>query len=252
MPGKRSDSLPGPARPKKARSGTVHPGYGGSRAAILAATGDRISKHGPSALLIGELCQQLGVSPSLVNYHFGNRSRLLAEAVVHEMEECVAEMNRITYAVTHDPVEQLRARIDFRLAWTSEHPGIEAMTNYAYIMDPDGEILTDEMEARIGQVTASDLAGLHAALFGIYEGQARTGPTRETEMLSVPELIELTAFVALSILGVMTWATGQHPSTGTMDREQGEVARSVQRTFVDRLIRHIVADIDDIRSQHRA
>jgi len=224
--------------------------YGDSRAAILAATGNRVSTLGPSALLIGELCQQLGVSPSLVNYHFGSRDRLLAEAVVHEMEECVAEMNRLTYRTTGDPTLQLRRRIEFRLAWTASHPGIEAMTNYAFIMDPAGEILTGEMAERVGQVTASDLAGLHAALYGIFEGTARQGPVRETELLAVPELIELTAFVALSVLGVMTWSTGQHPANRTLGDEQAEVSRNIQGTFVDRLIRHVVADIDEIRRQH--
>lgn len=224
--------------------------YGDSRAAILAAAGEKLSKFGPSAVLIGEICQQLGVSPSLVNYHFGNRDRLLAEAVVHEMEECVAEMNRVTYSVTDDPIAQLRARIEFRLGWTAAHPGIEAMTNYAFIMDPAGEILTGEMEERIGQVTASDLAGLHAALYGIFEGAARRGPTSQTELFAVPELIELTGHVALSVLGVMTWATGQHPSNRTVAEEQAEVSRNVQRTFVDRLIRHVVADIADIRSNY--
>ena len=224
--------------------------YGDSRAAILKATGDKVSKYGPSAVLIGELCQQLGVSPSLVNYHFGNRNGLLAESVVHEMEECVAEMNRRTFAFTGDPVQQLRERIAFRLAWTAEHPGIEAMTNYAFIMDPAGEILTGDMEARIGQVTASDLTGLHAVLYGIFEGTARRGPVRETEMLAVPELLDLTAYLALAVLGVMTWATGQHPSNRTLSEEQGEVARNAQRSYVDRLIRHIVADVDDIRTRY--
>lgn len=224
--------------------------YGDARNAILEATGETLSKFGPNAVLIGELCQQLGLSPSLVNYHFGNRERLLAESVVHEMEECVAEMNRLTYSVTEDPVAQLRTRIEFRLAWTATHPGIEAMTNYAFIMDPAGKILTGEMESRIGQVTASDLAGLHAALFGIYEGTPRRGPVRETEMLAIPELIELTAYVALSVLGVMTWATGQHPANRTVNEEQSEVSTGIQRTFVDRLIRHVCSDIAEIRRQY--
>lgn len=223
--------------------------YGDAREAILTATGETLSKHGPNAVLIGELCDQLGLSPSLVNYHFGNRYRLLAESVVHEMEECVAEMNRITYAVTDDPVAQLRTRIEFRLDWTSKHPGIEAMTNYAFILDPDGDIINEAMESRIGQVTASDMAGLHAALYGIYEGVARRGPVRQTEMLAVPELIELTGFVALSVLGVMTWATGQHPSNRTMNEEHVESSRHIQRDYIARLIRHVCADIDDIRAQ---
>jgi len=249
--GTQSPGSAGNTRHRTSRAAVDSLRYGDSRAAILAATGERVSKYGPGAVLIGELCQQLGVSPSLVNYHFGNRNRLLAEAVVHEMEECVAEMNRITYAVTDDPVHQLRARIEFRLAWTAVHPGIEAMTNYAFVMDPAGEILSGDMESRIGQVTASDLAGLHAALFGIFEGRPRSGPASQTEMLSVPDLIELTAFVALSVLGVMTWATGQHPSNRTLDDEQTDVSRNIQRSFVDRLIRHVLADIDGIRARNQ-
>lgn len=234
---------------RKARTPALR--YGDSRRAILEATGETLSKYGPNAVNIGELCQRLGLSPSLVNYHFGNRNGLLAEAVVHEMEECVAEMNRRTFTFDGDPVRQLRERIEFRLAWTADHAGIEAMTNYAFIMDPAGEILTGEMEVRAGQVTASDLTALHAVLYGIYEGKTRRAPVRETEALAVPELLDLTAYMALAVLGVMTWATGQHPSNRTLTEEQGAVTRNAQRTYVDRLIRHIVADIDEIRQRHR-
>jgi len=247
---RRQVRAPGSGRPPRAPRDQTSPRYGDAREAILTATGDQLSKFGPNAVLLGELCQQLGLSPSLVNYHFGNRERLLAEAVIHEMEECVAEMNRLTFTSTEDPIPQLRSRIEFRLKWTEQHPGIEAMTNYAFILDPAGEILTGDMAARVGQVTASDLAALHAVLYGIFEQKPRRGPVRETELYAVPELIELTAYVALSVLGVMTWATGQHPSAGTLAEEQAEVSRHAQRLFVDRLMRHIVADIDAIREQY--
>ena len=129
----------------------------------------------------------------------------------------------------------------------------ESLRRYADRFEADParwKFLTGEMAERVGQVTASDLAGLHAALYGIFEGKARQGPVRETELLAVPELIELTAFVALSVLGVMTWSTGQHPANRTLGDEQAEVSRNIQGTFVDRLIRHVVADIDEIRRQH--
>ena len=62
---------------------TADIGYGDARQAILEATGREIATKGPRGVVLSEICQRLDVSPALVNYHFGGRDGLLAEAVLH-------------------------------------------------------------------------------------------------------------------------------------------------------------------------
>ena len=233
-----------PARPRKSASEI---GYGDSGDAILDAVGGVLATQGPGAVMVGEICKDLGISPSLVNYHFGSREGLLAMAVVHEFESLVAEMNRITYTTTTSAEDQLRARIEYRLAWTASHPGIDSMINYSHIIDPVGEVLQGELDTRIGQCTISDMVGLHTPIYGMYVGEVLDRPVNSDESDRYPELFEITGYVALSALGVATWATGHHPANRSVSAEQPETTRHITRSFVDRLIRNVRIELDELR-----
>jgi len=83
--------------PRRRKAESKDLGYGSASDAILEAVGEALAMHGPAAVNVGEICSELGVSPSLVNYHFGSRERLMALAVVHEAERLVEDMAAITY-----------------------------------------------------------------------------------------------------------------------------------------------------------
>lgn len=221
--------------------------YGDARQVLVEAVGREVSQKGPNAVVLGEVCRSIGLSPSLVNYHFGSREQLLAEAVVHELAEFVAELNRVTYAVTESPQRQLAERIWYRLRWCAANPGVDSMVNYANILDPAGEILMGELGQRIGEIVASDMLGLHAALFGIYAQTVYDAPVPMADAAAVPELLDLTGYVALAALGASTWATGQSPSTLVLEVEFPKVVRSLLEGYVAQLIRHVEADIAEIR-----
>ena len=221
-------------------------GYGASGQAILDAVGKVLATQGPSAVMVGEICKEIGVAPSLVNYHFGGRERLLAAAVVHEFESLVAEMNRITYSTTTSAEDQLRNRIRYRLEWTAAHPGIDSMINYSHIIDPVGTVMQGELDTRIGQCTISDMVGLHTSVYGMYTGQVLDRPVATDESDQYPELFEITGYVALSALGLATWMTGHHPANRSVADEQPETVTHLADTFVERLIRHVRQELDGL------
>lgn len=53
------------------------------RAALLDAAVDQIAKKGTRGMRVEEVARAAGVSPALIYHHFGDRSRLLQEALEH-------------------------------------------------------------------------------------------------------------------------------------------------------------------------
>jgi AcrR family transcriptional regulator len=72
---------------------------------ILTATVDLVDRLGLAAVRVGDVAAELGISASLVFYHFGTKDDLVAEAFAHAVER---DLGRIDKALApDDPVEQL-------------------------------------------------------------------------------------------------------------------------------------------------
>lgn len=213
--------------------------YGDARQALLDAVGAQLAIRGPRAVVLADICEELDLSPALVNYHFGGRDRLLAEAVVHEHAKLVEGMNAVTFAVTSSAEDQFRARFSYRFDWTTAHPGIDSMLNYTHVLDPVGEILTQEFEARVSQITISDMGGLSATVAALYHGHPINHELTADDPLYRPEFADLTAFVALSALGAATFLTGNHPGSASLSAKYPALLASLRDDFTTRVIAHL-------------
>ena len=238
--------------PNHHRKGSPEVGYGESGRVILDAVTSVLSLKGPGAVMVGEICKELGVSPSLVNYHFGSRERLLAEAVVSEHEKLVTAMNEITFTTLSSPEEQLRARIVHRVAWTTQHPGIDSMVNYSHIIDPVGEVLQGELAERVAACTISDMTGLHTSVYGMYVGRALDRPPAELGYEEVFELVDITAYLALACLGLATWMSGHHPASRSLGFEHPDTMLFLSDSFTSRLIHNVHDEVDRVREGRSA
>jgi AcrR family transcriptional regulator len=174
-----------------------------------------------------------------VNYHFGGRDRLLAEAVVHEHAKLVEGMNAVTFAVTSSAEDQFRARFRYRFDWTTAHPGIDSMLNYTHVLDPVGEILNQEFEARVSEITIADMGGLSATVAALYHGHPINHELTADDPLYRPEFADLTAFVALSALGAATFLTGNHPGSKSLSAQYPALLASLRDDFTTRVIAHL-------------
>lgn len=77
------------------------------REEMLTATVELLDRIGLSAIRVADVAEELGVSPSLVFYHFGTKDTLVAEAFAHAVDR---DLSRLDDATTKgaDPVDRLR------------------------------------------------------------------------------------------------------------------------------------------------
>lgn len=73
---------------------------------ILTTTVGLIDREGLAAVRVADVAAELGVSPSLVFYHFGTKDDLVAESFAHAVERDLVRIDRAL--APDDPVEQLR------------------------------------------------------------------------------------------------------------------------------------------------
>jgi AcrR family transcriptional regulator len=77
------------------------------REEILIATTDLLDRVGLAAIRVSDVAAALGVSPSLVFYHFGTKDALVADAFAHAVDRDLRRLDVAT-GKGSDPVDRLR------------------------------------------------------------------------------------------------------------------------------------------------
>jgi uncharacterized protein (TIGR02246 family) len=89
-------ACPRSSRPRRGAAGIVRavkkPTVAERRAEILEVTCEVVIERGFAATRIADVAKRLGVSSSLIHYHFDSKEQLLAEAFAHYARKDVAEM----------------------------------------------------------------------------------------------------------------------------------------------------------------
>ena len=77
------------------------------REEILSATIELLDRIGLAATRVADVADELGISPSLVFYHFGTKDALVAHAFAHAVERDLARLDEASGSGV-DPLDRLR------------------------------------------------------------------------------------------------------------------------------------------------
>lgn len=206
---------------------------GDTRHLILVETIEALRIGGHANLMVKDICESLDVPASLVNYHFGSRDRLIAEAAAVAYEEYVALNLAAIAAAGNDPEERVRAWIWAQFDWTVANPGIAAILNYSSVAPGVGDLLNSEFKDRITAASFENLTAIFKAVREIHLGRVSDEiPT--IEMMDDKEYSTVTGIIMWVTLGFSTWAAGKHvPTAMTVDTI---VRNKVIENVVDRVI----------------
>jgi len=197
-----------------------------ARDSLVTATIEHLSKYGPAGVQPQEICRELGISKALVNYHFGTREGLIAEAIVVGYEQYV---DALMAAVGDDPLDRLFAWIDRQIEWTTEHAGLAAALDF-----PDAAIgrtvLDPDLEDRLGAAGTRNFADLQLLVLDARTHLKAGDPDWSPDGTEVG----LTAaFIGWAALGLSVWKGGNHlPTRQKVVRDMLPIAREHMRTLI--------------------
>jgi len=151
------------------------------------------------------------MSKALVNYHFGGREGLIAEAMVVGYEAYVAELMLAADAAGADPVARLMAWIDRQVEWTTEHRGLAAALDFPDVaLGRQSLSMTPDLAERLAVAGARNFANLQLLVLDV-----RTHLVRDREGWQ-PDATEVgltSAVIGWITLGLAVWVGGNHLPT---------------------------------------
>lgn len=197
-----------------------------NRDRLILLTMREIAIVGPASFNTSSVCDTLGISYPMVNYYFGNRDGLIAEAGHATYVRYVDRLWAAVQDAPRTPIDRLRAWMQAHLRLNIEIRGWGAVLNYPRFSSSIEEILDERFGDDHRQHFALNMARLGQLILDAWEGTVTDFPhgiddlPRE-RLLQMEGLTEITATIAWATLGVAVWRSGRHtPSEGVSELEQ--------------------------------
>ncbi|MEN9645396.1 MAG: hypothetical protein RL238_2065, partial [Actinomycetota bacterium] len=172
--------------------------------ALVTTAIEHLAKFGPVGVQPQEICAELGISKALVNYHFGGRDGLIAEAVTVAYERhsarAVELANRIDDGVS--PAATLEALIEFQVQWGGDQPGLAAAITYPDIAVGRGAV-SEQQQVRMADAGQRNFAALHRVLVAT-RSELSGGRGFADEM----QEWQTAAIIGWITLGMLSWNGG--------------------------------------------
>jgi len=119
-----------------------------------------LAVNGPANILPNDISLRLGLSKSLVNFHFGGRDGLIAEALVVGYERQTEAAWTAAEAAGSDPIDRLFAWIDAQYDWAVVNPGMVSASSSPWEAASLGADRTPELAARLAAADERNVANL--------------------------------------------------------------------------------------------
>jgi AcrR family transcriptional regulator len=195
------------------------------RTALIEAAIIEMSKDGPALVQPNELCIRLGLSKSLVNFHFGGRDGLIAEALTISYERYVEELIAAPDTAGPDPIDRILTWADRQIDWTIENPGIACGLNFFKQGSSTHGALSPELRARM---TAAGEANLRNMFQLVIDARRKLhGDDYEDDPMFASHTASTIGWLTM---GEAVWLGGRHVPSNESD----EVAKlfPLAREFV--------------------
>jgi AcrR family transcriptional regulator len=232
-----------------------------SRTRILDLTMREVARVGPASFSTRTVSEALGLTHPIVNYHFGSKDALIAEAAHLLYARYVRIHLEQLEGAPATPVDRLRTFLRTGLQLSIELRGWGAVLNYLPYYSP---ALTQVLEQRFAD-DHRRLYAIHTATLGQVVMDAHDGrvtelpwdstsvalgtavaPTLEESQAWAaehPEGLLLVTEVSFGLHGLGVWRAGHRPPSGSTPEEEAFAAM-----VTDGYLEHLIAKVSGARA----
>jgi len=201
------------------------------RDALIEAALAALAVQGPAKVQPSEICDELGLSKALVNYHFGGREGLIAEAMALGYERYVDTLWAAAQAAGTDPLERLMAWFTAQVHWTVANAGLAVALNFPHHAAGLPDPVDPEIQERLSTSGDRNFTNLSVLVAG-----ARAH-LRGDEPVDTDGAVADAAVIGWTCLGMSVWFAGDHtPTRMYRPRVSIDVAVALVRTVVQEML----------------
>jgi AcrR family transcriptional regulator len=214
-----------------------------NRQRLIYLTMREVAIVGPASFNTGGVCDTLGISYPMVNYYFGNRDGLIAEAAHITYVRYVDKLWAAVEAAPRTPVDRLRAYLGAHLRLNIEIRGWGAVLNYPIFSSTIAQILDERFGEEHRRHFELNMARLARLVIDMWDEDVTDFPYHiddfpRAELLANAAAMDATATLSWGTLGVAVWRSGRHtPSRGIAELDRsGDL---LVDTYIENLIRFV-------------
>lgn len=205
---------------------------------------EEIQSVGPADFNAMRVCDRLGIKHPMVNYHFGNRDGLIAEATWWAYQDWTrAVRDSIQKAPAH-PEKRLRAWVEAEIKWAQHMGGMYILTQYPLSSAGAQEIVATEYKERMQQIFEYHLALLTVIIDDLRTGKVSSVDFDEETMPRAHLLTKTQAVITAGHLawmthGIASWSSGHHLGTeGIASRGVKDLSVAIaKKSYIDQIVR---------------
>ena len=198
---------------------------------------------GPASFNTSGVCDALEISYPMVNYYFGNRDGLIAEAAHVTYVRYVEKLWAAVRAAPRPPVARLRAAPPAHRRLNGAIRGWGAVLNYPIFSRSIAEVLDERFGEDHRRHFELNMARLAQLVLDVWEERVTDieppldDIPRETLLANEP-LMGAVASLSWGTLGVAVWRSGRHtPSRGVTEIEH--MSDDIVANYIENLIRFV-------------
>jgi AcrR family transcriptional regulator len=196
-----------------------------TRDLIILASIDQMTETGPVDFNSGAVCDLLNLKHPMINYYFGSRDGLIAEASIWAYRGWSDKVMTAARNAPKNAEKRLRAYLDESLDWAKNMGAMTVLSQYPVLSKTVKTLIDDGYSVELQKDFEYHLVFLAVLIHDMRSGKNsdldfdQTNYPKSKYSLSHPrELLEATS-VAWASHGIMMWRSGSHTPTNNMRKD---------------------------------
>jgi AcrR family transcriptional regulator len=196
-----------------------------TRDLIILTSIDQMIETGPVDFNSGTVCDQLNLKHPMINYYFGSRDGLIAEASIWAYRGWSHKVMTATRNAPKNAEKRLRAYLQACLDWAENMRAVTVLSQYPVLSQAVKSLIDDGYSVELQKDFEYHLVFLATLIMDMRTGKNsdldfdKTNYPKNKYMLTQPRELLDAASIAWASHGVMMWRSGSHIPTNNLRKE---------------------------------
>jgi AcrR family transcriptional regulator len=196
-----------------------------TRDLIILASIDQMTETGPVDFNSGAVCDLLNLKHPMINYYFGSRDGLIAEASIWAYRGWSDKVVTATRNAPKNAEKRLRAYLEACLEWSENMRAVTVLSQYPVLSKAVKDLIDDGYSVELQKDFEYHLVFLATLIIDMRTGKNsdldfdKTNYPKGKYTLSHPRELLEAASIAWASHGIMMWRSGSHIPTTNLRKE---------------------------------
>ena len=196
-----------------------------TRDLIILASIDQMTETGPVDFNSGAVCDLLNLKHPMINYYFGSRDGLIAEASIWAYRGWSDKVMTATRNAPKNAEKRLRAYLEASLEWAENMRAVTVLSQYPVLSKAVKSLIDDGYSVELQKDFEYHIVFLATLILDMRTGKNsdldfdKTNYPKTKYFLSHPRELMDASSIAWASHGIMMWRSGSHIPTTNLRKE---------------------------------